>query len=222
MEAYPGYLGLLKWSLAQSDGTSTPSASRMTEDDKAWLKEAFEALTVDEAKRMKELLAVLREEDCEERVEDKEAAFDELVFYGESIDNARGAWRCVRALVCARSVLLARYPMRTLLFIADMCTLGGLHAVGPMLASQFPALRAAAANLVAVICQNNPKVQTSCLLARFMPVLMHMTANDPEVSVRLKALLGLSCTCCRLWCRAVVLSLSCDRALPYRPGPRPC
>lgn len=90
MESYPGYLGLLKWSLAQSDGTSPSTAAPMSEGDKAWLKEALAALTVDEAKRMKELLATLRVEDTPETVDDKEAALEELAFFVETIDNARG------------------------------------------------------------------------------------------------------------------------------------
>ena len=90
MEAYPGYLGLLKWSLAQSDGTRPSAPARMSEADRTWLKEAMEALTVDEAKRMKELLDVLRKEDTEDNLDEKLGTFEELEYYVETIDNARG------------------------------------------------------------------------------------------------------------------------------------
>jgi hypothetical protein len=92
MDKYPGYLGLLKWSLGQTDGTA-PTGRTLSEADKAWLKEAFEALTVDEAKRVKELLATLQSEDTEASVDVKLVALDEVEFYVESIDAAKGVGR---------------------------------------------------------------------------------------------------------------------------------
>ena len=58
----PGaWLGILKWSLAQSDGTrEAPSDVRpMSAEDAAWLQAALASVTVDEAARMRELAAVL-------------------------------------------------------------------------------------------------------------------------------------------------------------------
>lgn len=78
-----------------------------------------------------------------------------------------------------------------------MCTLGGLHALGPLLASPSPVLRSGVANVLATASQNNPKVQSLCLSASLLPVLVHMVTGDPEDAVRLKALLALSCECAR-------------------------
>jgi hypothetical protein len=58
--------------------------------DMKWLQDAMKSCTVDEAKRMRELLDILRENDDEEGLEAKETAFDELIGLVESIDNARG------------------------------------------------------------------------------------------------------------------------------------
>ena len=89
MDSLDGYLGILKWSLGYTDGTA-PSATHLSDADKEWLKEAFAALTVDEAKTMKTQLAILREPDTEEAVGAKMAAFEELEFLVESIDNSKG------------------------------------------------------------------------------------------------------------------------------------
>jgi hypothetical protein len=58
--------------------------------DKKWLQEAMQSFTVDEGKRMRELLDVLRTPDVEAQVDAKEGAFDELMILIETIDNARG------------------------------------------------------------------------------------------------------------------------------------
>jgi hypothetical protein len=62
------------------------------------------------------------------------------------------------------------------------------------LASTSAELRAKAAHIVGTIAQNNPPVQAFCLRANLLKVLIQMTNEDPEVSVRTKALLALSGT----------------------------
>jgi hypothetical protein len=68
-----------------------------------WLQTALESLTVDEAKRMRELVAVLKEDDSVKPVADKVDALEELTGLIESIDNARGGW-CVWWPCCRRCV----------------------------------------------------------------------------------------------------------------------
>lgn len=56
-----GWLGLLKWSLAYSDGTSPTKASPMTDEDKAFLEKVMKEGIIDENERMKEILKVVTE-----------------------------------------------------------------------------------------------------------------------------------------------------------------
>jgi hypothetical protein len=76
----------------------------------------------------------------------------------------------------------------------DFCTIGGLNAVAALLASPSTDLRAKAAHVVGTVAQNNPPVQAFCLRANLLKVLMQMMSEDPEVSVRAKALFALSGT----------------------------
>jgi len=54
--AYGNWLGLLRWSLKQSDGTVPSEVKPMSEEDKAFLQRVFDDMTVDETKRMAELV----------------------------------------------------------------------------------------------------------------------------------------------------------------------
>lgn len=56
-----GWLGLLKWSLAYSDGTSPTSHSPMSEEDKAFLEKVMKEGIIDENERMKEILQQVTE-----------------------------------------------------------------------------------------------------------------------------------------------------------------
>ncbi|KAK6146901.1 hypothetical protein DH2020_017813 [Rehmannia glutinosa] len=53
----PNWEGLLKWSLAHSDGTN--SSRNLSEEDRRWFMEAMQAQTVDVIKRMKEITLVM-------------------------------------------------------------------------------------------------------------------------------------------------------------------
>lgn len=61
MDKYGGYLGILKWSLAQSDGTTpTEGFSEMKQEDKSFLMAAMEEYLVDEGKLMKDCVKVIK------------------------------------------------------------------------------------------------------------------------------------------------------------------
>jgi len=63
MESMPMYKALLKWSLAQSDGTSGPStAMPMSEEKRKFLTAAMESYVLDETKRMQDILTILKYE----------------------------------------------------------------------------------------------------------------------------------------------------------------
>ena len=96
-------------------------SARAPLQDKKWLQDAMTAFTIDEGKRMKELLEVLRRPEgssgdvggaggaggdsvgvaSEDVVAAKETAFDELMILIETIDNSRGeGCACVRVMQC--------------------------------------------------------------------------------------------------------------------------
>ncbi len=86
--------------------------------DKKWLQEAMQSFTVDEGKRMRELLDVLRDQtaavDRPTDVDAVEAAFDELLILIETIDNSRGAPPAVRqSTLRARSTSCSRFMQQS-------------------------------------------------------------------------------------------------------------
>jgi hypothetical protein len=52
----PDWLGLLKWSLAQTDGTNESDARPMSDEDVAFLAGVMETLVADEPKRMRQIM----------------------------------------------------------------------------------------------------------------------------------------------------------------------
>jgi len=51
-----GWLGLLKWTLSHSDGTSPSSEMKMSEEDRKFLETVMKEGIIDENDRMKEIL----------------------------------------------------------------------------------------------------------------------------------------------------------------------
>ncbi|KAK8813364.1 hypothetical protein WA158_002956 [Blastocystis sp. Blastoise] len=86
MEKYNGYLGLLKWSLAQSDGTSPTSIEPMTEDKKEFLDNAMKEALVSDADKMKNLLKKLEDHSIDYKT--KTVILEDLEEFGQSIDNS--------------------------------------------------------------------------------------------------------------------------------------
>ncbi|XP_010922283.1 hsp70 nucleotide exchange factor FES1 [Elaeis guineensis] len=158
--------GLLKWSLAQTDGTK-PSRN-LSEEDRKWFMEAMEAQTVDVVKRMKEITLVMNTpEDVLEAQgvmpENIEDMLDELQEHVESIDMAN-----------------------------DLHSIGGLVPLLGYLKNSHAGIRAKAAEVVTTIVQNNPKSQQLVMEANGLESLLSNFTSDPEITVRTKALGALS------------------------------
>merc|ERR1711977_64906 len=130
----PGqWLGLLKWSLEYQDGTSECEAKEMSKEDRQWLTEAMAEMTVDEAKRMEEIVDRLEElRQSESPHADGEPAilFEELQDIVEQIDQA-----------------------------LNLHKIGKFRSVVEMMRDKDPVFRAHAAEIVGTCTQNNPKVQ---------------------------------------------------------------
>lgn len=162
----PNWDGLLKWSIANSDGT-TPS-SNLSEEDRRWFMEAMQAQTIDVVKRMKEITLVMQtpEEVLKDQgitTGDIEDMLEELQEHVESIDMAN-----------------------------DLHSIGGLVPLLGYLKNSHANIRAKAADVVTTIVQNNPRSQQLVMEANGFEPLIYNFSSDPDVTVRTKALGAIS------------------------------
>ncbi|KAL2320076.1 hypothetical protein Fmac_029045 [Flemingia macrophylla] len=162
----PNWDGLLKWSIANSDGTRP--ARNLSEEDRKWFMEAMQAQTVDVVKRMKEITLVMKtpEEVLKEQgvtPADIEDMLDELQEHVESIDMAN-----------------------------DLHSIGGLVPLLGYLKNSHANIRAKAADVVTTIVQNNPRSQQLVMEANGFEPLISNFSSDPDVTARTKALGAIS------------------------------
>ncbi|KAH7553717.1 hypothetical protein JRO89_XS12G0046600 [Xanthoceras sorbifolium] len=162
----PNWDGLLKWSLAHSDGTQRPR--NLSEEDRRWFMEAMQAQSVDVVKRMKEITLVMQtpEQVLESQgvtPQDIEDMLDELQEHVESIDMAN-----------------------------DLHSIGGLVPLLGYLKNSHANIRAKAAEVITTIVQNNPRSQQLVMEANGLEALLSNFSSDPDVTVRTKALGAIS------------------------------
>ncbi|KAK6942983.1 Nucleotide exchange factor Fes1 [Dillenia turbinata] len=163
----PNWEGLLKWSLAHSDGTNPPR--NLSEEDRKWFMEAMQAQTLDVVRRMKEITLVMQTPkevlDAQGVTSaDIEELLGELQEHVESIDMAN-----------------------------DLHSIGGLVPLIGYLKNPEAGIRAKAADVVSTIVQNNPRSQQLVMEANgFEPLLSNFT-SDPDITARTKALGAISC-----------------------------
>ncbi|KAJ1685860.1 hypothetical protein LUZ63_017250 [Rhynchospora breviuscula] len=158
--------GLLKWSLANSDGTQP--ARQLTDEDRRWFMEAMQAQTVDVVRRMKEITLVMSTPDDVLQSQgvtpdDIHNMLDELHEHVESIDMAN-----------------------------DLHSVGGLVPLLGYLRSPHANLRAKAADVVSTIVQNNPKSQQLVMEANGLDPLLTNFNSDSSIASRTKALGAIS------------------------------
>jgi hsp70-interacting protein len=162
----PNWDGLLKWSLAHSDGTG--ASRKLSDEDKKWFMEAMQAQTIDVVKRMKEITLVMEAPDEVLQSQgvtptDIEDMLDELQEHVESIDMAN-----------------------------DLHSIGGLVPLLNYLKNSHANIRAKAADVVTTIVQNNPKSQQLVMDANGLEPLLSNFASDSDVTARTKALGAIS------------------------------
>lgn len=162
----PNWDGLLKWSIAHSDGTRP--TRNLSEEDRRWFMEAMQAQSVDVIKRMKEITLVMQtpEQVLEAQgvtAADLEDMLDELQEHVESIDMAN-----------------------------DLHSIGGLVPLLGYLKNSHANIRAKAAEVVTTIVQNNPRSQQLVMEANGLEPLLTNFTSDPDVTVRTKALGAIS------------------------------
>ncbi|XP_021825552.1 hsp70 nucleotide exchange factor fes1-like [Prunus avium] len=162
----PNWDGLLKWSLAHSDGTG-PNRN-LSEEDRRWFMEAMQSQSIDVVKRMKEITLVMQTPEQVLEAQgvtpaDIEDLLDELQEHVESIDMAN-----------------------------DLHSIGGLVPLLGYLKNSHSNIRAKAAEVVTTIVQNNPKSQQLVMEANGLEYLFSNLTSDPDVTVRTKALGAIS------------------------------
>ncbi|KAH1265846.1 Hsp70-binding protein 1 [Glycine max] len=162
----PNWDGLLKWSIAHSDGTRP--TRNLSEEDRRWFMEAMQSQTIDVVKRMKEITLVMQTpeqvlKDQGVTPADIEDMLDELQEHVESIDMAN-----------------------------DLHSIGGLVPLLGYLKSSHANIRAKAADVVTTIVQNNPRSQQLVMEANGFEPLISNFSSDPDVTVRTKALGAIS------------------------------
>ncbi|KAG0616390.1 hypothetical protein M758_5G111200 [Ceratodon purpureus] len=162
----PDWKGLLKWSIAHSDGTQAPR--QLSEEDKRFFAEAMQEQTVDIVKRMKEISMVMNlpSEVLEAQditPEEIEGMLEELQEHVENIDMAN-----------------------------DLHAIGGLVPLLNYLKNPNAGIRSRAAEVVSTIVQNNPKSQKQVMDCNGLERLLENFNSDDNIKVRTKALGAIS------------------------------
>lgn len=162
----PDWQGLLKWSIAHSDGTAPPR--NLSEEDRKWFMDAMQSQSMDVIKRMKEITLVMQTPDQVLETQgvtpgDIEDMLDELQEHVESIDMAN-----------------------------DLHSIGGLVPLLAYLKNAHANIRAKAADVVTTIVQNNPQSQQLVMEANGLEYLLSNFTSDPDNKVRTKALGAIS------------------------------
>eukprot|EP00658_Telonema_sp_P-2_P066661 TRINITY_DN5562_c0_g1_i2.p1 TRINITY_DN5562_c0_g1~~TRINITY_DN5562_c0_g1_i2.p1 ORF type:complete len:306 (-),score=95.25 TRINITY_DN5562_c0_g1_i2:299-1216(-) len=155
------WLGLLRWSLSYTDGTGKSVAKEMSAERRAFLEKAMSEMMIDEAKRMKEIVAQLSEigANPEDQAGDAAPLFEELE---DIVENLDAAW--------------------------DLVKMGAMAPLIDLLRNPDPRLRAGAAQIVGTCAQNNPKCQEAELELGALAYTTHMCVHDKDAHSRLKAL----------------------------------
>mmetsp|Transcript_143991 Transcript_143991/g.203730 ORF Transcript_143991/g.203730 Transcript_143991/m.203730 type:complete len:359 (-) Transcript_143991:32-1108(-) len=170
------YLGLLRWSLKYSDGTSS-EAQPMDEERRKFLMAAIEENMVDPVDQMKTILKVLETPKGENVAEQEDVDLSEESFIQSKVESLEHLQDFVENLDLAE----------------DFIKIGGLDAVLNMLMSDHKELRSKAAEILATLVQNHPKNQKVVLEKGGLDMLMrnwnHETCSTKE---RVKLLLAIA------------------------------
>ncbi|EQC32172.1 hypothetical protein SDRG_10366 [Saprolegnia diclina VS20] len=176
------WMGLLRWSMQQQDGTHASEFKAMDPHDREWLERVMKECVIDEIERMHQIIRIWADEDPrqvlpkliedppenpftpEEIADYKEALLDEMLTRIDQIDNAQ-----------------------------TFIKIGGLPSLLSLFQNPRPTTRALAAEVFATCAQNNPPVQKAGLDASIIEALCKMVTEDKDADCRSKALLGISC-----------------------------
>jgi len=185
------WLGLLKWSLAYSDGTrpSNEDFSPMSKEDIEFLENVMKDGIIDEGERMKEILRKLTEaleDSLSEPISDEEKGKE--LMEDEMLDLFQELRDIVEQIDYARAFM----AMGGIKFLLGCATTEG-NVPKP--------IRKSALSVMATMCQNNPPVQLNLLEVGHMPQLIQLffdftptdeNGNVGDDSIREKVVQALS------------------------------
>lgn len=193
------WLGLLKWSLAYSDGTKPAGeVEPMNKEDIEFLEKVMKEGIIDEGERMKTILKDLTDSieaivvDGESKQEEKRKELEE----GEMLELLQELRDIVEQIDYARAFM----AMGGIPFLLGCAT----HQGGPGndASKNIPkSIRKGALGVLSTMCQNNPPVQLSLLEHGHMPQLIQLffdytpgndSGNDGDDAIREKAVQALS------------------------------
>eukprot|EP00571_Detonula_confervacea_P014601 CAMPEP_0172308832 /NCGR_PEP_ID=MMETSP1058-20130122/9312_1 /TAXON_ID=83371 /ORGANISM="Detonula confervacea, Strain CCMP 353" /LENGTH=402 /DNA_ID=CAMNT_0013021341 /DNA_START=23 /DNA_END=1231 /DNA_ORIENTATION=+ len=200
------WLGLLKWSLAFSDGTAPSDVERMSEEDVAFLEKVMSEGIIDEGERMKSILKDVTggleimlganitadgSGDGESKQEEKRKELEE----DEMLELLQELRDIVEQIDYARAFM----AMGGIPFLLGCAT---YHAAESAADRTIPkSIRKGALGVLSTMCQNNPPVQLSLLEHGHMPQLIQLffdyttgndCGNDGDDSIREKVVQALS------------------------------
>ncbi|RLN72499.1 hypothetical protein BBJ28_00004554 [Nothophytophthora sp. Chile5] len=179
------WLGLMKWTMQHSDGTTPTEATPISEEKRLFLEKVMNEGVMDENERVKDILRILEGEDPrlvfatedgsiapeemqptpEELDEYKDTLLDELLTRIDQIDNAM-----------------------------NFVKMGGLRVMVNVIQTYTQASsRALAAEVCSVVVQNNPFCQDAAVELGLLEVLCALARDDKDTTCQVKALLGISC-----------------------------
>jgi hsp70-interacting protein len=168
----PNWLGLLKWSLSHSDGTSPSPVQAMSTEDKQWLETVMKECVKDEGQRLCEILKEFMEmidNGTVHRTEQEEKIFELLEETQMMVDQIDMANVFVK--------------------------FGGIKVLKILLSSQTSdGIRCLSCVLIGELAQNNPTVQDQMFQNGVIDELCLISlTNSVSSKLCVKALYGLSC-----------------------------
>lgn len=183
-----GWLGLLKWSLAYSDGTrpSTETMKPMSKEDIEFLEKVMKDGIIDEGERMKSILTDLTE--SLQSLKDGSPVPGE----GETKRKELDEDEMSDLLLELKDIVEQIDYARAFMSLGGIPFLLGCAAEGGTVPH---AVRAGALGVLATMCQNNPPVQLSLLENGHMPVLIQLFFDEStDAKIQERAVQALSCS----------------------------
>ena len=176
-----GWLGLLKWSLAYSDGTNPTTASPMSAEDRAFLEKVMKEGIIDENERMKEILQQVTEglEDIRNTTTSNNNRHQELE------DEIQDLLQELRDIVEQIDYSRAFAAMKGLPFL-----------VGCISQEEVPrSIQTSCLGVLATMASNNPPIQKELLEMGAIKTLSEIFQSTPEeTDFRARIIQALSAT----------------------------
>jgi len=172
---------VLKWSLAQHDGTSDSShVSAMSEEDRKFLSDAMESMVVDEIGEMRKIIATLKLPEEPEKLRQISDLLELKQMESESKEEVDDE-ALLQMIVNKKQTALEDLEDYVVGIdrAQDLHKIEGLAPLIQLLRSRFTPIRASAANVLGTVVQNNPKCQQWAFELQAVPGLLSSLDASP-------------------------------------------